>query len=131
MSVTFVWKKLRQVGPFQWTRVAPERAGRAALGVVVPLVIGWMIGHLEYGAYVALGALPAGMASFQGETRSRVAAVVLASIGMAISTFVGVSTAAAAPWMLVPIIAFWGYITGLSICLGPLVNVAVLQWSPS
>jgi uncharacterized membrane protein YccC len=96
---------------------------------VVPLVIGWMIGHLEYGAYVALGALPAGMASFQGETRSRVAAVVLASIGMAISTFVGVSTAAAAPWMLVPIIAFWGYITGLSICLGPLVNVAVLQWS--
>jgi uncharacterized membrane protein YccC len=129
MSAAFASKKLLQLGAFHWARLAPERAGRVALGVVVPLAAGWMIGRVEYGAYMALGAFPAGMASFQGETRSRVAAVALASLGMAISTFVGASAAASAPWMLVPIIAFWGYITGLSICLGPLVNVAVLQWS--
>jgi uncharacterized membrane protein YccC len=129
MSAAFAWKKLIQLGPIHWNRVAPWRAGRVALGVVLPLGIGWMNGHVEYGAFMALGALPAGLASFQGETRSRVGAVLLASVGMAVSTFVGASTAAAAPWMLVPIVAFWGYITGLSICLGPRVSVAILTWS--
>jgi hypothetical protein len=86
-------------------------------------------GHAAYGAYAALGALPAGIASFQGETRSRVAAVALASVGMAVSTFVGATTAALAPWLLVPMVAAWGYLTGLAICLGQRPGVAVLQWS--
>ncbi len=129
MRAISAWKKLPQLNSFQLTRIAPARAGRVALGVVAPLVIGWMIGRVDYGAYAALGAFPAGMVSFQGETRTRFAAVVIASVGMAISTFVGASVATAAPWLLVPIIAIWGYITGLSLCLGPRFNVAILQWS--
>jgi len=129
MKAALGWTKLSPVGALQWERLAPSRAGRAALGVVLPLAIGWMIGHVDYGAYMALGALPSGFASFQGETRSRVVAVALASVGMTVSTFVGATTAAIAPWLLVPIIALWGYVTGLSISLGQLFSVGVLQWS--
>ena len=78
---------------------------------------------------MALGALPAGITSFQGAARSRVVAVLVASIGMAVSTFVGTVAAASAPWLLVALIALWGYMTGLSVCLGPRWSVAVLQWS--
>jgi hypothetical protein len=69
------WKKLVQVAPLRWANMAPWRAARVAVGVLLPLALGYASGHIEYGAYVALGALPAGFASFQGETRSRVAAV--------------------------------------------------------
>lgn len=129
MKTHIAWRKLAQLGPFHWRDVAPRRAARVALGVVVPLGLGWASGHVDYGAYAALGALPAGVASFQGETRSRVAVVVAASVGMAVSTFVGATTAAVAPWLLVPVVGVWGYFTGLGVALGPRFGAAVLQWS--
>jgi uncharacterized membrane protein YccC len=109
--------------------VAAWRAARVAVGVVLPLVVGWLVGHVDYGAYMALGALPAGVASFQGEARGRLIAVVLASIGMSVSTFVGSTVPTIAPWSLVPIVAVWAYMTGLSVCLGQHWSTAVLQWS--
>src|SRR5258705_4367370 len=102
---------------FRRDELALARGLRGAAAVVLPLVIGAATGHIQYGAYVALGALPAGFASFHGETRSRVAAVVLASVGMSLSTFVGAATAAAAPWLLVPNVALLAHFSGLS--LGP------------
>jgi uncharacterized membrane protein YccC len=123
------WKKLPRFGPFRGGAVAPWRAAGVAFGVLVPLTVGWMTGNVVYGAFTALGALPAGLASFQGETRSRVAVVVAASIGMAFSTFVGANVAAISPWLLVPILAIWAYFTGLAVCLGPRASVVVLQWS--
>jgi len=129
MNTHIAWRKLAQLGPFHWRDVAPRRAARVALGVVVPLGLGWASGHVDYGAYAALGALPAGVASFQGETRSRVAVVVAASVGMAMSTFVGATTAELAPWLLVPVVGIWGYFTGLGVALGPRFGTAVLQWS--
>ena len=129
MPAPIAWNKLVQFGPFRWEGLALWRAARVAVGVVVPLGLGWVSGHIQYGAYAALGALPAGVTSFQGETRSRVIVVVLASLGMAVSTFIGATTAAAWPWMLVPVVAIWGFFTGLSACLGPAPNIAVLQWS--
>jgi len=129
MTTRIALQQLAQLGPFRWQKIAAGRAVRVALGVIAPLALGWASGHVEYGAYAALGALPAGFVSFQGETLSRVAAVVLASIGMAFSTFVGATTAAAVPWLLVPIVAIWGYVTGLAISLDQHWSVAVLQWS--
>jgi uncharacterized membrane protein YccC len=124
----FQWRKLWQFGPFRWGDVAPWRAARVAVGVMVPLAVGSAFGHLDYGAFAALGALPAGLASFQGVTRTRVTAVVVASAGMAVSTFVGAATAAAAPWLLVPVVVVWGYVVGLAVCLGPRLSVAAIQW---
>ena len=123
------WKEAARLGPFSVRLLAPARAARVTFGVLLPLVVGWQSGHIAYGAFMALGALPAGFASFQGATRSRLAAVVVASIGMTVSTFVGAVAAASEPWSLVPIVAAWGYLTGLCVCLGPRWSVAVLQWS--
>ncbi|HEX9395254.1 MAG TPA: hypothetical protein VF943_00805, partial [Burkholderiales bacterium] len=58
---------------FRCSELALARGLRGAAAVVLPLVVGAATGHLQYGGYMALGALPAGFASFQGETRSRVA----------------------------------------------------------
>ena len=66
--------KLR-IGPFHWRAIAPWRAARLAVGVLAPLIFGWATGHIEYGAFAALGALPAGFAAYQGVTRSRIAAI--------------------------------------------------------
>jgi len=129
MSTRVVWRRLAQLSSCRWSDVAPRRAARAAFGVVFPLAVGWAAGHVDYGGYAALGALPVGVVSFQGETRSRVTAVAVASAGMAASTFVGAFTAATAPWLLVPIVAVWGYITGLAVSVGQRVGIAVLQWS--
>jgi uncharacterized membrane protein YccC len=124
----FQWRKLLQLGPLRGTDVAAWRAVRVAVGVVVPLVVGSATRHLDYGAFASLGALTAGLASFQGLTRGRVTAVAVASVGMAVSTFVGATTAAAAPWVLVPVVIVWGYLVGLAACLGPRLSVAAIQW---
>jgi len=73
------WHRLAQLGPFRWSALEPWRAGRIALGIALPLAAGWFAGHIEHGAYMALGALPAGFASLQGETRSRVAVIAVAT----------------------------------------------------
>ena len=49
---------LLALGPFRWRSVAPWRAARVAAGVVVPLAIGWWSGHIDLGAFAALGAFP-------------------------------------------------------------------------
>ncbi|MBV9634212.1 MAG: FUSC family protein [Methylobacteriaceae bacterium] len=129
MTMSVASKHLALLGPCRWNQIAPGRAFRGAVGVVIPLVVGAAAGRVEYGAYAALGALPAGFVTFQGEARGRVGAVVIASVGMAVSTFVGATTAATAPWALVPAIALWGYVAGLSVALGQRWSVAILQWS--
>ena len=48
---------------------------------------------------------------------------------MAVSTFVGATTAATVPWLLVPVVIVWAYVAGLVVCPGPRLSVAVLQWS--
>jgi uncharacterized membrane protein YccC len=123
------WTRSIRLGPFRWGAVSPWRAARVATGVVAPLIIGWLSGHTEYGAYAALGALPAGFVSFLGESRSRLAAVAIASVGMATSTFIGGTTAALAPWLIVPEVAWWAFVTGLAISIGQWASVVALQWT--
>src|SRR4051812_28719210 len=100
---------LARLGPFDWHALSLPRAVRGALGVTLPLLVGWLTGHIEYGGYTALGALPAGFASFEGQTRGRVVGVLVASAGMAVATFVGATAAAGAPWLLPLVVAVWAY----------------------
>jgi len=125
------WRGLRAVGPIHWSAAATWRGARVAVGVLVPLAIGSATGHLSYGAFAALGALPAGFASFQGVARTRLAAVSMASLGIAISTFVGATTAAVAPWLLVAVVIVWGYLIGLAVSLGQRLSVAPASLSLS
>jgi uncharacterized membrane protein YccC len=114
-------------GAFKWRDIALGPAARATVGVIVPLVIGVATGNVTYGSYAALGALPAGVVTFQGVTRTRVAAVVMASAGMAVSTFVGATASAVGWWLLVPVIFVWAYVVGLLAALGPTVLTIALQ----
>jgi uncharacterized membrane protein YccC len=116
------------LGQFRWRNVDLGRAVRAGFGVLIPLVVGIATGHAEYGSFAALGALPAGTVSFQGVTRTRVLLVAVAAGGMAISTFVGATTSASAPWVLVPVIAVWCYVAGVCSALGPAAIAVSLQW---
>ena len=77
------WREALRAGPAGWKDIVTWRTLRVAAGVVLPLAAGAASGHVEYGAFASLGALPAGLASFQGVTRTRVTAVTVASVGMA------------------------------------------------
>lgn len=124
-----LWKRLLGVDAMSWRASKPWNAARLAFGVALPLTLGWISGHIHYGVYAALGAFSTGIASFQGETVSRIAVMAAALLGMAVSTFVGGTLAAAAPWVLVPVVGLWGYVAGLAVCGGPRAGLAVLQWS--
>jgi Fusaric acid resistance protein-like len=115
-------------GAFRWRDFTLGQSVRATIGVLTPLIIGVATGKIEYGSYAALGALPAGFVSFRGVSRTRVLAVLCAAAGMAISTFVGATTAASRPWLLVPAVFAWAYLTGILAALGPTVLAVTLQW---
>jgi uncharacterized membrane protein YccC len=115
-------------GAFRWQDISAGQGLRAALGVMTPLIIGVATGRIEYGSYAALGALPAGFVSVRGVSWTRVLAVLAATAGMAVSTFAGATAAWSQPWLLVPIVFVWAYISGLLAALGPTVIAVVLQW---
>jgi len=124
------WKKLFQLGPFRWAALAPWRGGRVALGIGLPLFLGWLLGYPAYGAYAALGALPAGNVTVSVDARGRVVLlVILASIDMALSGCIGSAVAESYPIALIPIVAIWGYGTGLSVALGQHASAVTLQCS--
>ena len=116
-------------GTFRWSDADVPRALRAGAGMITPLVLGLATGHLEYGVYAALGALPAGMVSFQGASRTRVTAVVLAAVGMAVATFTGGVAAYVSGWLLFPAVLIFSYLSGLLATLGQRFQVVGLQWA--
>ena len=115
-------------GPFRWSAVDWPPALRAGVGMVTPLAVGLATGHMEYGVFAALGAQPAGMVSFQGSSRTRVSAITLAALGMAVSTWVGGVAAWASGWLLFPAVLAFSYLAGLLATLGQRFGVVGLQW---
>jgi uncharacterized membrane protein YccC len=117
------------LGQFRWADVNVGGAVRAGAGMIIPLVLGLVTGRMEYGVFAALGSLPAGFVSFQGVSRTRVTAVVLAAIGIAAATFIGGTAAYASQWLLVPAVMVFSYLTGLLVTLGQRFMVVGLQWT--
>jgi uncharacterized membrane protein YccC len=115
-------------GPFRWSAVDVPRALRAGAGMITPLAVGLATGHLEYGVFAALGAQPAGIVSFQGSSRTRVSAITLAALGMAVSTWVGGVAAWTSGWLLFPAVMAFSYLAGLLATLGQRFGVVGLQW---
>ena len=116
-------------GAFRWSDTDVPRGLRAGVGMITPLALGLATGHLEYGVYASLGALPAGFVSFQGASRTRVSAVVLAAFGMAVATFTGGVAAYAGGWLLLVAVLIFSYLSGLLATLGQRFQVVGLQWA--
>src|ERR1700760_1933188 len=93
-------------GPFRWSAVDVPRALRAGIGMVTPLAVGLATGHLEYGVFVTL-----------------------ASLGMAVATWVGGVAAWASGWWLFPAVLAFSYLAGLLGALGQRFGVVGLQWA--
>lgn len=107
--------------------LAPARGIRLAVGVMVPLTLGVCLDRYQYGVYAALGALPSGFAAMVGEGRKKSAAVALASVGMALGTFIG-ALAANNPSLLVLFVAAFAYVAGIVGAFSDRVAIAALQW---
>jgi uncharacterized membrane protein YccC len=124
----YEWQLAARPGRLRQAAPAVRRALALGSGVLIPLLIGVLAGQQVDGVYAALGALLAGIASFQGVTRTRLSAVTVAGLGAALSTFVGATVAAASPWGLIPVVVVWGYAAGLAVCLGPRWSAVAMLW---
>ncbi|MBC7374830.1 MAG: FUSC family protein [Frankiales bacterium] len=90
---------------------------RLAVGVALPLLIGLLLHRPLDGAAAAGGAFFAGFAAFTVGYRARVRSVLLATLAVALSTFVGAAVGQE-PLLLVPAVAVWGFAAGLAVSLG-------------
>lgn len=118
---------LASVLAFDSAGLAPLAGLRAALGVVLPLLVGAAAGHPADGAMAAAGALPVGVASMSGSLPTPPAGLLLATTtGMAVSTFVG-SLAAGHPVAVVSTLVVWGFTAGLLVALGKAATITGVQ----
>ena len=113
--------------------VAVDRAGlqgrdglRAALGVGVPLLVGIVLDRPLDGLAAAGGAFAAGFALFANGYRTRLSAVLLATVGVAFSTFVGAAVGDVL-WLFALTTAVWGLAAGMLVSLGVAAGIIGVQ----
>jgi hypothetical protein len=101
---------------------------RCAVGIALVLVLSLAIGHPGYGLVAAGGALPVGFGAFHRLSRFRAAPMLLATLGMSVSTWVGTLTGHATATIIIAT-GLWGVGSGLLAVLGPAAWWCSLQWT--
>ncbi len=117
---------LRSASAFDRSKIDWGFALRSSAGVALPLVVALGTGDLRLGASAAIGALSAGFASQQGVYRTRAAAMLWTSGGMALSAWVGALVGHLGVLDVVAV-ALWGYAYGIVASLGPAATAAALN----
>ncbi|MGH9102706.1 MAG: FUSC family protein [Acidimicrobiales bacterium] len=117
---------MREAARVDRSKLSAAAGLRAALGMVIPLVVGGATGHLLLGVTASIGALTGGFASLQGTYRSRVGVMLAASGGFALSAFVG-GTAGHLVGPDIALVAAWGLAAGILVALGPAAAIVGLQ----
>ncbi len=116
----------RVASPIDRSKISIPTAVRNTIGVAVTLFLGIVCGHPLLGVTASIGALNAGFASFHGSYRSRAEVVLAASVGLALSAFVGGTIGHLVGFDIV-ITALWGFAAGLLVALGQDATVVGLQ----
>jgi uncharacterized membrane protein YccC len=113
--------------------VAVDRGGlqgrdglRTALGVGVPLLVGTALDRPLDGLAAAGGAFAAGFALFAHGYRTRLSAVLVATAGVALSTFVGAAVGDVL-WLFALTTAVWGFVAGMLVSLGVAAGILGVQ----
>ena len=109
-----------------WRQFEPMAALRCTCGVALPLVLGVATGWPSVGVFSAIGAVSVGFGSFQGAYRGRVAVMLWAAAGMAVSIVLG-SLAGHSGLAATLVAALWGFASGLLVALGPAASFVGLQ----
>ena len=108
------------------SEISIPTAVRNTIGVAVTLFLGIVCGHPLLGVTASIGALNAGFASFHGSYRNRAEVVLAASVGLALSAFVGGTIGHLVAFDIVTT-ALWGFAAGLLVALGQDATVVGLQ----
>ncbi len=95
--LTWLRELAATVGTFDRSSFEPGYALRCTVGVAIPLVIAAALGHPAAGVPAAIGAFITGFTSLQGIYRTRLAAILLAALGMSAASFVGAIAAHSTP----------------------------------
>jgi len=95
---------LKSVSRFDRANWRPASATRCTIGLAIPIFAAVATGHASAGILAGLGALYAGMASFQGTFRTRLRLMVGISVAMAVVTFLG-GLVSGSPWLVVATIS--------------------------
>src|SRR5829696_3701535 len=109
-----------------WSQFEPLAALRCTCGVAIPLVLGVATGWPSVGVFGAIGAVSVGFGSFQGAYRGRVAVMLWAALGMAVSIVLG-SLAGHSGVAATLVAAAWGFASGWLVALGPAASFVGLQ----
>jgi len=117
---------LRAAAVFDSSKIDLGFALRSSVGVAIPLLLALAAGNAALGGASAIGALSAGFASQQGVYRTRAAAMLWTSAGMALCAFVG-ATAGHSSIAIVVATAACGYAYGIVASLGPAATAAGLN----
>ena len=88
------------VSTFDRSALEPGYALRCTAGVAIPLAIAALTGHPALGVPAAIGAFITGFTSLQGIYRTRLAAVLIAALGMSVTTFIGAIAAHSTPGLV-------------------------------
>lgn len=119
-------QSIRSILKVEWSEFETLAALRCTIGVAVPLLTGLAIDQPVVGVFGAAGAVGVGFGSFQGAYRGRAAVMLLATIGMACSVFVG-SVAGHSSVATIAVAALWAFAGGLLVALGRGASVVGVQ----
>jgi hypothetical protein len=103
---------------FDWSKFFPVAALRCVPAIAIPLIIGVSTGYPRQGIMAAAGAFSVGFGSFQELRHSRTAPMLIAAIGMCVSSWIG-SIAGHSNIATVLSSALWGFLYGTVWTLSP------------
>jgi uncharacterized membrane protein YccC len=109
---TALWSSFQAVLKFDRTQITAFQAIRSTIGVAFPLALGVATGQLTIGVIIASGSLTLGSVGLRDPYRTRVRSMLLASLFVALSTFVGGITGSVG-WLLIPATGIWGVFAGM------------------
>lgn len=103
---------------FDWSKFHPRPALVCIPAVALPLIIGIGTGHATQGMMATAGAFSVGFGSFQELRHSRLAPMLVAAIGMCISSWIG-TLAGLSSIATILVSAIWGLLYGSVWTLSP------------
>jgi hypothetical protein len=111
---------------FDRSQITAFQAIRSTIGLVIPLALGVATGQITAGVVIASGSLMLGSVGLRDPYPTRVRAMLLASLFVALSTLVGGLTGSVG-WLLILATGIWGIVAGMFASISPVTLVVGLQ----